>query len=271
MRAAVLGSPISHSLSPVLHRAAYESLGLAHQYEAIEVTEAELVSFVRNLDDSWMGLSLTMPLKEVAFDVADTVDEIAVQAGAINTLVLGESISAFNTDVLGIFDSFAEHGVKNPQSAVIFGAGATARSSLVAFAKMNVGEVKVVARNSEKAEALVAQGKALGILVEHSELSNSGWLTSDLVINTTPKNVMDEIAVDVENPVGVLLDVIYDPWPTLLAAAWGVQGGQIVSGLSMLLHQAVHAVELMTGLPGPVEAMREGLNRELLARGLTTI
>ena len=271
MKAAVLGSPISHSLSPVLHRAAYRALGLPHTFEAIEVDEASLVDFVRGLDSNWLGLSLTMPLKEVAFQIADEVSQVAVKAGAINTLVMGEKISAHNTDVIGIVDSLNEFGVSDPKSAVILGAGATARSALVAFAEMKIDEVSVVARNSEKASALRMLGESLGVAVNHSDLDESEWLTADVVVNTTPKNAMDNIAEFVDSPQGILLDVIYDPWPTLLAASWGVQGGKIVSGISMLLHQAVHAVELMTGQPGPVDEMRAGLNEELLKRGLATI
>lgn len=271
MKAAVLGSPISHSLSPVLHRAAYEALGLAHTYEAIEMSENNLVSFISSLDSQWLGCSLTMPLKEVAFQVADHVDDVAIQAGAINTLVFGENILGFNTDVSGIVDSFNEFGVSHPKTAVVFGAGATAGSTMVAFSKLNVFDVRIVARNLEKAQTLVKLGEHLGMTVAHSEISNSGWLAADIVVNTTPKNVLDEIAMQVESPTGVLLDVIYDPWPTLLAASWGVQGGQIISGLSMLLHQAVHGVKLMTGQPGPIEDMRSALNQELLTRGLATI
>jgi shikimate dehydrogenase len=271
MKAAVLGSPIAHSLSPVLHRAAYQALGLDHTFEAVEVTEVQFSDFVRSLDSSWFGLSLTMPLKEIAFDVADTVDEVARQAGAINTLVLGDTISAYNTDVAGIVDSFLEFGVSAPKSAVILGAGATARSALVAFSELGVKEVNVVARNQTKANHLIELGRSLQIEVAHKEISSSGWLDAPVVINTTPKGAMDEIAMEVERPKGTLLDVVYDPWPTLLAASWGVQGGQILSGLTMLLHQAAHGVELMTGQPGPVEAMRAGLNEELLSRGLATI
>lgn len=271
MKAAVLGSPISHSLSPVLHRAAYEALGLDHTYEAIEVSENNLVNFITGLDSQWLGCSLTMPLKEVAFQVADYVDDVAIQAGAINTLVFGENILGFNTDVSGIVDSFNEFGVSQPNTAVVFGAGATARSTLVAFSKLSISEVHVVARNSEKAQVLVKLGEQLDLKVSHSELSDSRWLAADVVVNTTPKNALDDVAMLVDSPAGVLLDVIYDPWPTLLAASWGVQGGQIISGLSMLLHQAVHGVKLMTGQPGPIEDMRSALNQELLTRGLATI
>ncbi|MEI6109044.1 MAG: shikimate dehydrogenase, partial [Actinomycetes bacterium] len=133
-KAAVLGSPISHSLSPVLHRAAYEALGLPHTYEAIEIDESQLAEFVKSLDENWLGLSLTMPLKEVAFQVAHTIDETARLSGSINTLIFADQISAHNTDVLGIMDSLTEFGIGSPRSAIMLGAGATARSALLALA-----------------------------------------------------------------------------------------------------------------------------------------
>ncbi len=270
-KAAVLGSPISHSLSPVLHRAAYEALGLPHTYEAIEIDESQLAEFVQSLDENWLGLSLTMPLKELAFQVAHTIDETARLSGSINTLIFADQISAHNTDVLGIMDSLTEFGISSPRSAVILGAGATARSALLALANLGVTEVEVVARNSAKVNTLQSVGDSIGIQVQSRPLDESSWLTADVVINTTPRGAMDDIANEVISPTGTLLDVVYDPWPTLLAAAWGVQGGQILSGLSMLLHQAVHQVTLMTSHVGPLEPMRSALNLELLNRGLTTI
>jgi shikimate dehydrogenase len=254
-----------------LHRAAYQALGLTHTYQAIEIAEAQLPEFVLSRDADWLGFSLTMPLKEVAFQVADVVDQTAAQTGSINTLVLGEQVHAFNTDVQGIVDSLNEFGVVGPRTAVILGAGATARSALVALAKLGVTDIRVVARNATKVTSLQAIADDLAINFSHVSLIESGWLTADVVVNTTPANAMDEIAAEVTSPTGTLLDVVYNPWPSLLAASWGVQGGRILSGLSMLLHQAAHQVTLMTGQVGPVEPMRAALNQELLDRGLATI
>jgi shikimate dehydrogenase len=120
MQAAVLGSPVSHSLSPVLHNAAYRALGLDHTYSAIETAESELGSFLGSVDSNWLGVSLTMPLKEVAFDYADTCDELSTLTGAINTLVFGTEVSAFNTDVLGLVDALAEAGSKQISTGVVF-------------------------------------------------------------------------------------------------------------------------------------------------------
>ena len=271
VKAAVLGSPVAHSLSPVLHNAAYEVLGLEHTYLAIETAESELGSFLDSVDADWLGVSLTMPLKEVAFDFAESRDELAELTGAINTLVFGDRIKAFNTDVLGLVDAVSEAGSAEVSSAVIFGSGATARSALVALQRLGAREVTCIARNAADAERMSSIAHKIDVSFSHVQLHKSGWLQADVVVNTTPVGVLDEIACEVSSPEGLLLDVVYNPWPTQLAASWAVSGGTIVSGLSMLLHQAGHQVALMTGKPAPVAQMREALNAELLTRGLTTI
>ena len=271
MQAAVLGSPVSHSLSPVLHNAAYRALGLDHTYSAIETAESDLGNFLKSADANWLGVSLTMPLKEVAFEFADTCDELAMLTGAINTLVFGSEIKAFNTDVLGLVDALTEAGSKQVSTGVIFGSGATARSALVALQKLGATEVNCVARNVADVERMSKVAKEIGVSFIHTSVSDSSWLTADVVVNTTPMGALDEIAREVYSPVGLLLDVVYNPWPTQLAASWSVTGGTIASGLAMLLHQAGHQVTLMTGKPAPIAQMREALNAELLTRGLSTI
>lgn len=271
MKAAVLGSPVSHSLSPVLHNAAYAALGLDHEYAAIETSKNELGDFLGSLDSTWLGVSLTMPLKEIAFDFADTCDELAKLTGAINTLVFGSETKAFNTDVLGIVDAVHETGIDSISSGVIFGSGATARSSLVALGKLGATDVNCIARNQTDIQRLADIASDVGIRFKSTSIQDSGWMTSEVVINTTPVGVLDEVAREVLAPAGLLLDVVYNPWPTQLAASWAVTGGNIVSGLSMLLHQAGHQVFLMTGQLAPIAQMRDALNAELLTRGLSTI
>ena len=271
VKVAVLGNPVSHSLSPVLHNAAYRALGLDHTYSAVETTESDLGSFLDSVDADWLGVSLTMPLKEVAFDFADTCDELAELTGAINTLVFGDRVKAYNTDVLGLVDAISEAGSSEVTSAVIFGSGATARSALVALQLLGAQEVNCVARNAGDVERMASIARGFDVNFSHMRLADSSWLQADVVVNTTPVGVLDEIAREVISPKGLLLDVVYNPWPTQLAASWAVTGGSIVSGLSMLLHQAGHQVTLMTGKPAPVVQMREALNAELLNRGLSTI
>jgi shikimate dehydrogenase len=271
VKAAVLGNPVSHSLSPVLHNSAYRSLGLDHTYSAIEVTESNFQSFISSLDEEWLGVSLTMPLKEAAFQVATTIDALASQTGAINTLVFDSGISGFNTDVAGIVDALTEKGISSAHLGTLFGSGATARSALAAMSQLGITQVHCVARNELDVAVLIDLGKQIGIEVAHSQVNDSQWLESDVVINTTPVGVLDEIAKDVWQPKGILLDVVYHPWPTQFAASWLVCGGEVTSGLSMLLHQAGHQVTLLTNEAAPIDDMRAGLNLELLARGLSTI
>jgi shikimate dehydrogenase len=271
MKSAVLGSPISHSLSPVLHNAAYAALGLDHSYDSIEMRESELGNFLSAKDKDWLGVSLTMPLKEVAFEFADSCDELANFTGAINTLVFDDGIRAFNTDVLGIEDALTEASVTQVSNGVIFGSGATARSALLALHKLGAKSVNCIARNETDISRMSDIARKLDVAFKSKPVGDSTWLTADVVVNTTPVGVLDEVAREVYRPTGVLLDVVYNPWPTQLAASWAVTGGTIISGLSMLLHQAGHQVTLMTGESAPIEQMREALNSELLSRGLSPI
>jgi len=264
-RAAVLGHPVGHSLSPVLHRAAYEALGLAWDYGLVDVTEHDLPDFVRGLDQSWRGLSLTMPLKEAIRPLLADVDPVADATGSVNTVVLaGDGRHGYNTDVAGIVVSLDEQDAgRGP--ATVLGNGATARSAVAALAERGARSVEVVARR--QSGEIVAVGERLGI-----EVRTAGWdqasraLTADVVVSTVPKGVADVLASQVPGAPGCLLDVVYDPWPTPLAAAWAAAGGRVGSGLDMLLHQAVRQVELMTGQHPSVEVMRAALQAAHAAR-----
>ena len=259
-QAAVLGSPINHSLSPVLHRAAYAALGLDWKYNAIEVKEDELAQFVGSLDQTWAGLSLTMPLKEVAFDVATSVDDVASKIRSINTLLpTNTGWHGTNTDVFGIVRSLTEVGIAGGcESALLLGAGATARSAIAALAQLGCQEVSIAARRSLQADALMA-------LAEEFELSaqtvawepSASTLQQSLVISTLPGEAGQDWAQFAHEAPGALLDAAYHPWPTPLAANW--PNSRIASGRDMLLWQATEQVRLMTGLQAPVDAMRASL------------
>jgi shikimate dehydrogenase len=266
MRAAVCGHPISHSLSPALHRAAYAALGLEHTYEAIDLTEDGLEDFVSTCGDSWMGLSLTMPLKEVAFSVATAVSIRAKLTGAINTLIFDGGIRADNTDIYGIQQAVRESTNDIQGPFTIIGSGATARSAVVAAHNLGATSITVVARNIETASECVNLGRELGITSAHMRLENAQWLESTVTINTTPSGVADQLVAAGTQTAGLLLDVIYSPWPTQLATAWTAGGGTVCAGHVMLLHQAGEQVRLMTGQDAPIEAMRTALNLALTTR-----
>lgn len=261
-RAAVLGAPIRHSLSPVLHRAAYAELGLHDwSYDAFEIDEAALAGFVEALDPSWAGLSLTMPLKRAIQPLLDEIGVVARDVDAVNTVVFtadGPRVGD-NTDVPGLVAALRERGVDRVESAAVLGAGATATSALAAVREITDGPVSVYVRGDERGREMRAAGERLGVAVHVRPWADAAEaLRAPLVVATTPKGAVDHLASDVPRGgrVGVLFDVVYDPWPTALAAAWGRTGGVVVSGLDLLVHQAVLQVTLMTGRPGPLAAMR---------------
>lgn len=270
-RAAVLGSPIAHSLSPVLHRAAYAELGLDDwSYDRFEVDEAGLPGFVGELDDSWAGLSLTMPLKRAIIPLLDEVSDTAASVEAVNTVVFREDGRRVgdNTDIPGMIAALRERGVEKVESAAILGAGATASSALAALARVCAGPVTAYVRSEARAEEMRGWGERLGVDVRTADWESAAEaFAAPLVIATTPAGTTNALAAAVPEAVGTLFDVLYDPWPTALAAAWSDRGGKVVGGLDLLVHQAVLQVEQMTGrTPAPLAAMRAAGERALAAR-----
>ncbi|MBC9715656.1 shikimate dehydrogenase [Streptomyces sp. TRM66268-LWL] len=270
-RSAVLGSPIAHSLSPVLHLAAYERLGLRDwSYERFEVDEAALPGFVEGLGEEWAGLSLTMPLKRAVLPLLDEVSETAASVEAVNTVVFTEDGRRVgdNTDIPGIVEALREHGVEQVESAAILGAGATASSALAALSRVCTGEVVAYVRSEARAMEMKQWGERLDVDVRTASWSDAAAaLEAPLVIATTPAGTTDDLARSVPERPGTLFDVLYEPWPTELAARWSMFGGAVVSGLDLLVHQAVLQVEQMTGRsPAPLNAMRAAGERALVER-----
>ncbi|MFE3641768.1 shikimate dehydrogenase [Streptomyces sp. NPDC059169] len=270
-RAAVLGSPIEHSLSPVLHRAAYAALGLADwSYGRFEVGEAELAGFLEGLDGSWAGLSLTMPLKRAIIPLLDAITDTAASVEAVNTVVFGEDgrRTGDNTDIPGMIAALRERGVEKVEYAAVLGAGATASSALAALARVCTGPVTAYVRTHTRAEEMRGWGERLGLEVHTADWAEAGHaLDAPLVVATTPAGATDALVPYVPETPGTLFDVLYDPWPTPLAASWAERGGAVVGGLDLLVHQAVLQVELMTGRsPAPLAAMRAAGEEALAAR-----
>nr|WP_281366298.1 shikimate dehydrogenase [Nesterenkonia sandarakina] len=313
-----MGHPIAHSLSPVLHAAAYEHLGLDAEYRRIDVPEESLQDFLRGAGAAgdWMGWSVTMPLKAAMVSVVDRPSARVRALGVLNTvihrpaangeaspksagLLLGE-----NTDVDGIVAALGEAGLHQRTSSSgtfgIIGAGATATAALAAAAELGFTEVRSYARSRPRALELAPVAAALGLQFSVSELAAlpgdlvpavqpaeaagldaMGSDVADLdganlkgvglraVVSTLPPRAADELAATLprlSHPVP-LLDVAYDPWPSALAQAWATAGGQVVSGLVMLLHQAVRQVELFSsGTSTPAEALSTGSHAEMVAK-----
>jgi shikimate dehydrogenase len=259
-RAAVLGSPIAHSLSPALHRAAYASLGLRWTYEAIEVDEAGLAGFLAGLDRSWAGLSLTMPLKEEAARLLADVDPTARALRSVNTVLpSGAGWRGTNTDVYGMTEALTRAGLDGtPAAALVLGAGATARSAVAALASLGVPRVTVAARRVEAAEEVAGLARAFGLASGVADLApDADLLGLPVVVSTLPGAAAEPWAALAPRARGVLLDASYHPWPTPLAASWG--SGSVASGRDMLLWQAVEQVRLMTGREPSVDAMAAAL------------
>jgi shikimate dehydrogenase len=247
IRAAVLGSPIAHSLSPVLHRAAYDALGLKGEYEAIDVTESELSSFIASRDKTWTGFSLTMPLKERVLDIASSVDPLALQIRSANTLIRSESVwHALTTDVSGFHHAMTAHGVTTYEKVLIIGAGATARAAAAACDQVD-REIIVISRSKDRENAMheAARKGRISFISWNEKLPDA-----DLIINTTPSGVADTfIEQFISRPRGIYFEALYHPWPTKLLNHWRFLGGGVIDGLDLLAHQAMDQISLMCRVP----------------------
>ncbi|MET8307994.1 shikimate dehydrogenase [Micromonospora sp. NPDC005173] len=260
----MLGKPIAHSLSPVIHTAGYAAAGLTGwSYTRIECAASELPALVAGLGPEWAGLSVTMPGKEAALEVAADASPVAVAVGAANTLVRRPDGSwyADNTDVGGMVRVLTDAGVGAGAAMTVLGAGGTARAALAAAARLACSSVTVVARRAEAVDELRTVAGVLGVA-----MTAGGWadaprhLVADVVVSTVPKGVADSLAEAVTwRPGGVFFDALYDPWPTPLATSALAAGLRVVSGLDLLLAQAVGQFEQFTGVVAPVEVMRAAL------------
>jgi shikimate dehydrogenase len=264
VRAAVLGAPIAHSLSPVLHRAAYQALGLAGwSYEAIECDAARLPAVLDGCGPEWAGLSLTMPLKRAVLPLLGETEPLAREVGAANTVVFGGGRRrGHNTDVPGMIAALAGTGLTGlpgPATVLVVGGGATACSALAAARALGAAQVTAAVRDPARASDLLAAAGRLGIAVTLTSFEAPDVTAPDVLISTVPAGAADMHAERIARGHLVpshLLDVVYRPWPTPLADAARKAGGAVAGGFDLLLHQAAGQVTLMTGQPAPLAAMR---------------
>lgn len=272
-RFAVLGSPIQHSKSPAIHLAAYRVLGTDWEYGRAEVLRGGLRKFIEELEPGWNGFSVTMPLKEDATRFADELDNSARVTGATNTLYLNEfgKWVGFNTDVFGIVSALTQASVGRVDRALILGSGATAVSAAAAIALHSPGaNVKIFARNPDTAKRLVKFAKERGLKASIAKNLARATKKAQITISALPAHALDAEAVALAakrswKPGGALLDVAYNPWPSELATAWTSREVKVISGIEMLIWQAVAQVRIFrTGDPSQelpneiavVEAMR---------------
>lgn len=270
-RFAVIGAPITHSLSPALHRAAHRSLGLSDTvYERFEVTDETFAGFVARHAPTHHGFSVTMPCKPRALAWADRVEPLAARTAAANTLVRSAdgTWSAHNTDVYGIVTALRRTGLDHASRGAVLGSGATASSALAALGALGADEVEIFARSEAKAAALQPVAEALELILRWRPLTEGrAALAADAVVSTVPGGavapVVEAVAQSPAELSCAVLDVVYDPWPSPLLSAVAARGGRTASGLEMLLHQAVAQVVLMTGREPDEETMRAAMVAEL--------
>jgi shikimate dehydrogenase len=279
-RCGVLGDPVAHSLSPVLHRAAYAELGLDWAYDARRVPAGGLASYVAGLGPEWRGLSLTMPLKREALALVDRLTDRARLAGAVNTLVLEDdgTRTGDNTDLPGAVAAIRERTTAPLASAVVLGGGATATSVGLALADLGVTSILLAVREQARAAETLAALRAhpRAPEVEVTTLAAGQWSggpnrpaegsTVDIVVSTIPASAQTPDLVARCAAVPVVFEVLYDPWPTPLAASALDSGRTLVGGLDLLVHQAALQLELFTGRPAPLAVMRDAGERALAAR-----
>jgi len=264
MKAAVLGAPIAHSLSPVLHRAAYQALGLTGwSYQAIECDEAGLPGLLAGCGPDWAGLSLTMPLKRAVLSLLDDAEPLVAEVGAANTVRFDAGLRhGHNTDVPGMITAITEVTASlpaDPGPVLILGGGATACSALAAVRGLGASQATAAVRDPARAGDLLAAADRLGVPVRLAPFGDPAQPAPGLLVSTVPAGAADHYAERIRQGTlrpGCVLDVVYHPWPTALAAAAQQAGIPAVGGFALLLHQAARQVELMTGRSAPVGAMR---------------
>lgn len=243
INAAVLGSPIGHSLSPILHRVGYQLLGLNGSYEAIEVGSGELAAFLRSTDKNC--LSLTMPLKEEAISLATTISDIAQRISSGNTLTFVEGEWCLtSTDVAGFEFALKDHQIGNLESVLILGAGATARAA-VSYLSTISNRIQVARRSVDREPSM---DKASKIEIEYLPWEPTEIINQvDLVVNTAPGDASHKFLPSIQSPRGTLFEVLYDPWPTSLSQSWASEGQELIDGLELLIHQAISQIEIFSG------------------------
>lgn len=262
-RAAVLGRPIEHSRSPVLHRAGYHALGLdAWDYKRFECGAAELPGLVSSAGDEYRGFSVTMPAKFAALEFADVATDRVRAIGAANTLVrTATGWLAENTDVTGITGCLHEllPSTSSIEHAVVIGSGGTARPAIWALREARAGRITVLNRSNRLEElAGLVEGTDVGLDYAGFDVDLEALAYgADVIISTVPSAAIDEHAPKLGH--APVIDVIYDPWPTRLTIAAAANGHPSVGGHVMLAHQAYEQFELFTGYPAPRAAMRAAL------------
>ncbi|MCL8024236.1 shikimate dehydrogenase [Nocardioides bruguierae] len=273
-RALVIGDPVAHSLSPVLHRAGYAAAGLASRsYDHQRVPEGSLATFLDGLADDVDGLSVTMPLKRELLALAEErgwpISAHAAAASGANTWVRDPAAPGGarvdNTDLPGAAAAVRERWSGSVERVAVLGGGATAASVALALTDLGARSVRFLVRSPERARATIEAVTAYAPGVGVDAVDLTAEVPADVLVSTVPADAQDaRQCARAEAP--VVFEVVYDPWPTPLAAAALAQGSVLVTGLDLLVHQAVLQFEQFTGVPGPLAAMRAAGEAAVAAR-----
>jgi len=269
-RCAVLGSPIAHSLSPLIHQTAYDVLGLHHwSYEAFDIDEDALGRFIASCGPEWVGLSCTRPLKRRLLEFGEASFRAqALKSG--NTYVFGrDGAPAFidNTDVAGLLHPIRRAGFENAASAIIVGAGATARSALLALAELGVRDVLVVARDVQRAHnSLDPVASHLGMLLDVRGWGVPRTARRDVLISVVPISLDAEMVHGLLPLARLVFDVQYGFGPSPFAGPTAEAGKPFLDGIDMLVTQAIGQIQLFTGETCPIEPLTAAVHAELQRR-----
>lgn len=277
--AGVIGDPVSHSLSPRLHGFWLEALRIDGAYVPLHVSRENFAVALRGLRSAgFQGVNVTVPHKEAAFAIADNLDQAARATGAVNLLVFeGASIKGCNTDVEGLAQSLVaalgRDALRNRPAAVL-GAGGAARAAILALARQGVSEVRVVARNPERANMLAKTlSKTLSGSVAIRCVAWADWRTAapdlGLLLNATSAGMRGQPALDISlqplHSTTAVCDIVYNPLETELLKAARARGLKTVDGLGMLMHQAAPSFEAFYGVkPEVTVALRTHLEGALV-------
>lgn len=254
LKAAVIGHPIAHSKSPALHRAAYELLGADISYQLVDLAPGKLAEFVNlvRAEGDWAGVSVTMPHKAAMLALVDETDRNVRSLGVLNTVVVDQPsgrLRAMNTDVAGIVHALAQAGLRQLHRGSILGGGGTALAALAALKQLGALAATVYLRDKTKSAELNAFAASAGLTLEVRSFDElvDGFEPAELLISTLPPKAADSLVPLLVDAAPMLLDVAYDPWPSSLAQAYTQRGGVVVSGLEMLMYQAMEQVAAFTG------------------------
>lgn len=269
----VIGDPVAHSLSPLLHQTMLDQTGAAYRYDVRTVRPEELPAFVRwAKDGGCAGFNVTMPHKEAILPLLDEVDTTAASCGAVNTVCIREGRAiGHNTDGTGFLDSLAGQGFyPQGRTVLLLGAGGAAKAVGHALAAAGAGRIIVCARRLERAAALAAQlpGCGEGIVLAQDAIQQAAS-ACDLLVNATPLGMAGSPAfarldfLQAMPPHAVVYDLVYHPRRTALLEAAARQGLRTVGGIDLLIRQAVRAFTFFTGETPDTAALYAALHEPL--------